>query len=469
MKRQILWMFTCALAVLLVLLVGCTIWLGRNRMPEPPQTEPATTAGTTTAPTTRPTAVPTSQPTEPPLDTEAVISELAALTEDAQPELLRWILDNLGQDVLLALRDAVRDGYDRQDWYTATGNTLAVLADMSSGAVETEDNIHFISMHLPGMQQKTTTLVFGGDICLADNYLPVWHMNSAGHSIDTCIDPALVKIMRDADVTFLNNEFTISDRGTPMAGKTYTFRAATANTAWYKTLGVDIVSLANNHAFDFGEAAFLDTLDTLENYGLAQIGGGRNLEEAQKIQYYIINGRKIAYVAATRAEKNVMTPAAGEDSPGVLRCYDTALTVQAIREARENSDFVIACIHWGTEYSYTLEKAQTDSARVYIDAGADLIVGAHAHQLQGIEFYNGKAIFYNLGNFWFNAYEIDTGLLQAQINPDGTAVYTFLPALQKDCHTTSQIGTDRGAVILETLRKYSIHTSIDESGVVTEE
>jgi poly-gamma-glutamate synthesis protein (capsule biosynthesis protein) len=74
-----------------------------------------------------------------------------------------------------------------------------------------------------------------------------------------------------------------------MAGKTYTFRAATANTAWYKALGVDIVSLANNHAFDFGEAAFLDTLDTLENYGIAQIGGGRNLEEAQKIQYYIVN------------------------------------------------------------------------------------------------------------------------------------------------------------------------------------
>ena len=470
--RRTLLALICLLAMILALLGGWAAYLTLSRDTQTMQTEPThTTAPTTeptTEPTTQPTTAPTTAPTEPPLDTEAIIAELSAMTEDAEPQLLRWILETLGEDTLLDLQETFRDGYDRTDWYSATGNTLMVLRDVFTGAADTADNIHLVSLNIPGAEQKTTTLIFGGDICLADNYLPVKHMTAAGHSIDTCIDPALVQIMRNADVTFLNNEFTISDRGTPMAGKTYTFRAATANTAWYQTLGVDIVSLANNHAFDYGEEAFLDTLDTLESYGIAQVGGGRNLEEAQTIQYYIVNGRKIAYVAATRAEKNIMTPAAGENSPGVLRCYDTALTEAAIREAKANSDFVVACIHWGTEYSYTLEKDQIDSARLYIDAGADVIVGAHAHQLQGIEYYNGKPIFYNLGNFWFNAYDIDTGLLQVQITPEGEAVYTFLPALQKDCHTTSQIGTDYGASILATLRQYSINTTIDENGIVSE-
>ena len=147
-----------------------------------------------------------------------------------------------------------------------------------------------------------------------------------------------------------------------------------------------------------------------------------------KPMYYIVNGRKIAYVAASRAEKYKLTPEATATTPGILRCYDTKKFLQVIREAEANSDFVIACVHWGTEYSDKLQKEQTSTARDYIDAGADLIVGAHAHQLQGVEYYNGKAIFYNLGNFWFNSYDIDTGLLKVELFHDGTTKNTFLPA-----------------------------------------
>lgn len=479
MKKRNLWIVICVLALVLAALGHWAAQLQETPGPDTLQTQPTfptestsrptthPTTAATTVPTTTPTTAPTTVPTQPPLDTEAIIAQLSALTQDADPDLLRWILTLFGEDTLLALQDEFVAGYDRADWYTVTGNTYTVLTDVYSGAVDRDEDLHLVSMNVPGAVKKMATFVFGGDICLADNYLTMEHMHSSGHTIDTCIDPVLVQQMRAADLTFLNNEFTISDRGTPMAGKMYTFRSATVNTALYQTLGVDLVSLANNHAFDYGEEAFLDTLDTLKRHGIAHIGGGRNLQEAMQPQYYIVGGRKIAFVAATRAEKYIMTPAAGENSPGVLRCYDTALTVQAIQTAKANSDFVVACIHWGTEYSYTLEAAQTDSAREYIDAGADLIIGAHAHQLQGIEFYRGKAIFYNLGNFWFNSYEIETGLVKLEITPDGDASYTFLPALQKNCHTTSQIGTDRGAQILQTLRKYSINTVIDENGIVT--
>jgi len=407
--------------------------------------------------------------TEPKLDVETLAASLAAAQTDADQSFCLWLAETFAPDLLQQMTDKIeQSGYSRNLWYEVTGNTLHVLQDLYFQAAEKNSNIHLVNVGKPGQENQTTTLVFGGDISFADNYATMQYMASAGGNIEDCIDPALIQIMKDADIAFMNNEFCISDRGSPLVGKQYTFRAAPANTSLYQTLGIDLVSLANNHAYDYGKDAFLDTLDALQTYGIVQIGGGKNLAGAMTPQYYIINGRKIAFVAATRAEKNKMTPQATETSPGVLRCYDTELFLKVIEEADANSDFVIACIHWGTEYAYALEEAQTTTARAYMDAGVDLIIGAHAHQLQGIEFYDGKAIFYNLGNFWFNRKNIDTGLVRAEIKPDGEVSYTFLPALQKDCVTTSQIGTEHGGKILQTLRKYSINTSIDDNGVVTE-
>lgn len=83
-----------------------------------------------------------------------------------------------------------------------------------------------------------------------------------------------------------------------------------------------------------------------------------------------------------------------------------------MQETKEKADFVIAYIHWGTEYSETLETAQTEGARELIDAGADVVLGAHPHCLQGMEYYNGKPILYSLGNYWFNEKTLDTILAE---------------------------------------------------------
>ncbi len=461
MKRKILYFL---LGIMGILLLGClcSILLRLSDLGEMGLKECVTEPTNVTAQTIL--------STEALIDTDALVAEVAAAQTDTDEDFLYWFADRFGVELLSQFAERIsQSGYCRDDWYELTGNTYLVLMDLYTGAAEKYSNVRLLSTGTPGVENKTTTLVFGGDICFADNYYPMEYMVSTGSAIDQCIDPVLVQIMTEADITFMNNEFTISDRGEPMKGKRYTFRAATANTALYNTLGVDIVSLANNHAFDYGEDAFLDTLDALQTYGVAQIGGGKNLSEAMAPQYYIVNGRKIAFVAATRAEKNKMTPQATETSAGVLRCYDTELFLQVIAEAEENSDFVIACVHWGTEYSYKLETVQISTARDYIDAGADLIIGGHAHQLQGIDFYNGKAIFYNLGNFWFNNKSIDTGLVRAELKADGEISYAFIPAWQKDCITTSQIGTERGRQILDTLRKYSGNICIDDNGIVTEE
>lgn len=438
-------------------------------------TESSEAPGTADIPeTTTVTTAPETSP-EPEVDTDELIGELTGLLADAEPEtpideaFIRWICETFGETVLLQLQSALSvSGYSRDIWYAVTANSYFVLRDLYTGAADSDGRIVCISTGTPGKTNAATTLTFGGDICFADNYKPMQYMVENGKTITDCIDPLLVEAMQAADIAFMNNEFTISDRGSPLANKAYTFRAATANTALYNTLGIDIVSLANNHAYDYGKDAFLDTLDALNAYDVAAVGGGANLEDAMQPTYYLVNGRKIAFVAASRAEKYRLTPEATSDSPGILRCYDTEKFLQVIRRARANSDFVIACVHWGTEYSATLESVQKTTARDYIDAGADLIVGAHAHQLQGVEYYNGKAIFYNLGNFWFNDKDIDTGLVKVQLFDDGTTRNTFLPARQKGCVTSWEVGTEKADEILAWLEDHSINVTIDPNGVVTE-
>lgn len=476
MKKTILSILS--LALVLTLLAGCTVRSNDPMLSATDAVSETTPDTQTTAPSTTPpistTTVAPEPPPTPSLDVDALVSELSAeLAAEDAPEMLNadflyWLVDTFGADVLMELSDLLEnEGYRDGLWYPLTGNTLLVLSDLYTGKVEEDERIIYLSAGRPG-EENATTMVFGGDICFADNYLTMEYMVENGLSITDCIDPLLVDEMKRADIAFMNNEFTISDRGTPMANKMYTFRAKTENTALYDTLGIDIVSLANNHAYDFGADAFLDTIDALNAHNIASIGGGANLDDAMKPVYYLVNGRKIAFVAATRAEKYRLTPQATETTPGVLRCYDTALFLEVIREAEANSDFVVACVHWGTEYSAVLQDVQKETARDYIDAGVDLIIGAHAHQLQGVEFYKGKAIFYNLGNFWFNAYDIDTGLVKVELLPDGSTVNTFLPALQKDCHTTWQSGTHRGDSILEWMEAHSVNALFGKDGLVYE-
>lgn len=434
----------------------------------------ATTPTTTTV--SAPTTTPAPEPPPPPvIDVDRLADTLSAALQNADTpmpvtsDFLKWLADTYGEDTLTELEDALNEaGYSNALWYKLTSNSIFVLSDLYSGDAYTADNIRLISTGKPGIDNATTTLTFGGDICLADNYVVMEYMKENELGITDCIDPELIAEMTAADIAFMNNEFTISDRGAPLANKAYTFRASPENTAHYRTLGIDIVSLANNHAYDYGADAFADTLDTLKAHEIAAIGGGKNLDEAMKPFYYLVNGRKIAFVAATRAEKYRLTPQATEDTSGVLRCYDTKLFLETIREAEANSDYVIACIHWGTEYSAELQDVQRETARDYIDAGVDLIIGAHAHQLQGIEYYNGRPIFYNLGNFWFNGYDIETGLVKVELFSDGSERFTFLPAMQSGHVTTSEIGSDKGSEILAHLQSYSIGVSIDENGVVRE-
>ena len=260
------------------------------------------------------------------------------------------------------------------------------------------------------------SLGFAGDLCLADNYIPLQHLKELGSTdITDGIDRRFVDKMNEVDLMWINNEFVFSDRGEALEGKMWTFRGATKNVSYLHDLGADIVGLANNHVFDYGEDSFLDTLDTLSNAGIVTVGAGRNFAEASAPVYLESHGVKIAYVAASCAEYEVFTPEATETTPGIMWCYDDDKFLEEIREAAAHADYVIALPHWGTEHSTVLEEKQISSAHAYIDAGADAVIGTHPHILQGIEFYNGKPIMYSLGNFWFDDYDIDTLVAELRI------------------------------------------------------
>lgn len=315
------------------------------------------------------------------------------------------------------------------------------------------------------------TMCFVGDILLAENEITTKNLDSSANGLKDCISPELLEIMNNADYTCVNNEFTFSTRGEPTPGKMWTFRGNPERVKYLNEMGVDLALLANNHVHDYGPDALMDTLDTLTGANIAYFGAGRNLEEAMKPVYVELDGKTVAFVAASRAEKYKLTPQATEDSPGILRCYDPTLFIQVIEEAKKNADFVVACVHWGTERSTVLEEAQLTTGKQYIDAGADIVIGSHSHCLQGMEYYKGKPIVYSLGNFWFDEYYEDTMLLNVRISGDDNGSkleISVIPAMQDDGRTevfTEQVEKER---VYDYLESISINVEIDENGVVKE-
>jgi poly-gamma-glutamate synthesis protein (capsule biosynthesis protein) len=316
--------------------------------------------------------------------------------------------------------------------------------------------------------QEQIKLAFAGDILLDDEYAMMFRYRSRGSDINDTFSATLLERMRNADVFMLNNEFPFSTRGTPTEGKTFTFRANPSNIEMYAQIGVDLVSLANNHAYDYGEQALLDTFSTLEGAGIPYVGAGRNIEEAKKPVYLIANGMKIAVVSATQIERNAVpdTKEATMTNAGVLRCMDPTALLEVIAQAKANSDFVILYIHWGTESQETTDWLQDKQAPIYAEAGVDLIIGDHPHCLQKIDCISGVPVVFSLGNYWFNSKTQNTCLVEVQLTKEGLKSLQFIPCLQENCRT-SQLESAKKEEVLNYMRKLSPNVQIDSEGYVS--
>lgn len=463
------------MALLVLLLVGCRT---KETIVEPSGTLQQTASS---KPTITPAAEQSSKPTSTPTPTKhpivaakEVLKDTTTLAlNDMEDDFLSWLEDKYGQTVLLQVAKAITENtYSDKIWIDHTKMSLAVLKDEYKGILESEASQKEMWTYVMGegrLSKDSVTLRFAGDISFSENKSTTLFMDKQKGGIRSCFSKDLLEVMESADLMMLNNEFTYSTRGEPLPNKAYTFRAKPSRVQLLHEIGVDLVSLANNHTYDYGEDALVDTLTTLEEAHIPFVGAGHNLEEAMKPVYYIMNGRKIAIVSATQIERSTLyTKQATETSPGVLRTKDPTLFLEVIKKAKANSDYVIAYVHWGTENVDYIDPTQRPLAQQFIDAGADVVIGGHTHCLQGFEFYKGKPILYSLGNFWFNSKTLDSGIMELNIDSKGEVQVFFLPCIQKGVKTSLVTSEKEKNRIIQYMENISYGVKIRADGLVTE-
>ncbi|MBX6365122.1 MAG: CapA family protein [Gemmatimonadetes bacterium] len=203
-------------------------------------------------------------------------------------------------------------------------------------------------------------------------------------------------LFREADVAFANLENPLTDVGR----WTGAFRGSPTFADALRWAGIDVVSVANNHAFDDSEAGLEETIRNLWRAGVGYVGGGRDLEDARRPFVIERGGVRIAFLGYTQFVNGGPQSFATPELPGVVP-LDPRIIKEDIQRVRDDVDYVVVSFHWGTENHQETEPAQREFAHAIIDAGADIILGHHPHVPRGIEVYKGKVIVYSFGNMIF--------------------------------------------------------------------
>ena len=207
---------------------------------------------------------------------------------------------------------------------------------------------------------------------------------------------------KQADLAFANLETPVApETGRP--GKPYQFNAPASLPAELKAAGLQVLSTANNHAFDQGPKGIVETLGHLRDAGLVPIGTGATKAEAETTVFLDRNGLKVAFLGFTDIFNNDLD---GKPSNPWVRKLDLDAACAAVAEARKQADAVVVSIHWGIEDHHEPTQRQQDAAAALVAAGADLILGHHPHVLQPMAWVyaggrKGLAA-YSLGNFVSN-------------------------------------------------------------------
>ena len=273
--------------------------------------------------------------------------------------------------------------------------------------------------------------------------------------------------MINADMTMINNEFPFSTRGEQAPDKQYTFRVEPGYVSALLDMGVDVASLANNHALDFGPDALIDTFATLDDAGVAYVGAGETKERAEEAIFVEAGGRKVGVLSASRVipvvEWNIENC-----QPGLFCTYDSTRLVQRIKEIESQCDYVVVFVHWGKEKKAYPEEYQHNLAKQYIDAGVDLVIGNHAHVPQGIEYYKGVPIVYSLGNYIFNPNMTDTYALKVVWDVAGETQLQVIPVDTRD-YLTGELKGDEAQAFFDYLEGISFDVKIDKNGIVSHE
>ena len=276
----------------------------------------------------------------------------------------------------------------------------------------------------PDAEPEAVTLAFAGDV----------HAEGpSGDAIRAGL-PSIRDALGRADVTVVNLETAVTDRGTA-AAKEFAFRAPASTLPALKDAGVDVVSLANNHGLDYGREGLTDTLAAAEAAGMPLVGLGEDEDSAYAPHVVEVKGQRIAVLGATQVLDGQFIDAwtARDGSPGMASAKRADRLVEEVRRARADADTVVVYLHWGEERNPCPLPRQQELAQQLVDAGADVVVGGHAHVLLGGGMLGDAYVDYGLGNFVFTGSRreetLKSGILTLTVRGRTVEASSWTPAV----------------------------------------
>ena len=312
----------------------------------------------------------------------------------------------------------------------AAGVVLVLTTGCSSGAyvrhvaAMAADRASPVGTHRhPVDASRDVTLAFAGDV------------HFAGRVARLLKDPAttfgsITSVLRSADFTAVNLETAVTSRGRPQP-KTYHFATTPAAFAALRAAGVNLVTIANNHVLDYGRTGLADTLAAAKAAHFPFVGAGVNAAAAWAPYVTTIHGTKIAIIGVSQVAELASPWMATKHRAGEANAIDLGRTIAAVRAAKRLARIVIVFMHWGTEGMACPDQNQLSLAPKLAAAGASIIIGAHAHMLQGSGWLGHTFVAYGLGNFlwWENSYSTATGVLKLTLHPRARLSARFVPAV----------------------------------------
>jgi outer membrane protein assembly factor BamB len=402
------------------------------------------------------------------------------LDADGQLEILAGLADGQVQayDLQGRLRGAVHAGLSVWGLYPAAQGSAIILADVVAWQLVARLGTAGgpwlplpATLPAPTAPPTTTTiapspeqgepaggiLVFVGDVAFGRSmeaqlarYGPAYPWQGLGPLFHGEDPQAMPEGQQLPVLTIVNLECTLTTQGEPR-DKPYLIRA---HPLWAQSLaagGIDLVTLANNHALDFGLPGLEETAETLSALGIETVGAGVTSEAAHRPAIFDLGAVRVAFLgyAAARWDGSVDVPAT--DRLAWARPGDIQSDVKAVRD---QADMVVVLLHAGTEYATRPSADQVAAAHAAIDAGADLVVGHHPHVTQTVERYRQGLIVYSLGDAVFDiprASAMRGHLLRVRVTPGGLAGAELWPFWIEGSIQPRLLNNGLGAPLVESI------------------
>jgi hypothetical protein len=279
---------------------------------------------------------------------------------------------------------------------SSTENDPTTDAAQTTNSVSTPTPAAPLPGHIGSGQP--VTFAFGGD---------VHYEGPLATTLETSPDTMLAGVagaFGPADLSVVNLETAVADEGDP-AAKSFNFKVSPAAFDSLRAGGVDVISMANNHGMDYGATGLEQTFAAIADKSAPVIGIGRDETEAYAPFTTEINGQRIAVISATQVMDSNLIPewTALADQPGLASAKRVERLIEEVARTRLTSDTLIVYLHWGTEKLYCPNDDQVDLSQRLIDAGADIVVGGHAHRVQAGGYLGDAYVHYGLGNLQVKA------------------------------------------------------------------